>query len=293
MQRKVEFYKIDYSFLPVQSFNKDKVELNNIFIKNLNDTRFKKDVYEIKYYEHNDSIVVIELLEINDEFIFGIIAKFEDLKNGPLKRLREKEGNEVLESELSKLGLQLENYTYFFLCKETLYCSVLSNSSAPKFKTHFQNFLSENIDMTYLKDINVNIVLDDHIERKLNKLQNLSKLDIIFNDTSNMGKSLLELKNTFGVSQSLLNRARVTIDLKLLPLSEDTRSIFTKLFKSKSEFEKLELTGFDQDENIIDMELVERILLKKVDINIDDNQLISSKDLEEIKKALEGSLIAI
>ena len=293
MQRKVEFYKIDFSFLPIASINKKKNELDNLFIEIFSNTRFRVDSYEVKFYEHNDSSIIIELLEIEDTFMFGIIAKLEDLRNGPLKRLREKKSNEVLESELNNLGFYLENYTYFYICKETLYCSVLSNSSAPKFKMHFQNFLLSEMDMTYLKSINVNIVLDNHIEHKINKLQNLLKLDIVFNDTSKMGKNLLELNNTFAVSQNSLNRARITIDLKLLPLGENTRAIFKRLFKSKNEFEKLELTGLDQDDNIVDIELIERILLKKVDINIEDNQLISSQNLEEIKKALKGSLISI
>lgn len=293
MQRKVEFYKIDFSFLPIASYNKTDNELRRLFIKIFNNTQFTDDSYEVKYYEHNESSVIIELLEVEDSFIFGIIAKLEDLKNGPLKRLREKKSNEVLEAELNNLAFCLENYTYFYVCKETLYCSVLSNSSAPKFMTHFENFLLERIDMTSLEDICVNFVLDDHIERKLNQLQSLSKLDITFDDTSKMGRNLLELKNTFGVSQNSLNRARVTINLKLLPLEENTRIIFSKLFRTKDEFKKFELTGFDKDENSIDMELVEKILLKKVDISIDDGQLVSSEDLDAIKKALEGSLVAI
>jgi len=293
MQRKVEFYSIKFSFLPMMSSTKSDDVLKSKFIKVLNDTDFPTDAYEVKFYESNESSVTIELIENEDEHLFGIIAKVEDLKNGPLKRIKEKKSKEVLDSHLDSLDFTLENYTYFYLCKETLYCSVISNYSAPRFQKHFQEFLNKHMDMSFIQELKVQIVLDEKIDRKLKTVQKLSQLDMTFDDTSSLGREILELSNAFAMSQDSLRRARVNIDLKLLPISENTRGIFRKLKDKNKGFEKFEVTGVDDEDDVITMEFIERILVKSVDINIDDTQLITLEAIGEIKKALKGSLTVI
>lgn len=281
INRKVEIYKINYSFLPAVEINKNKEELKDTFLKIINNIDFKDDSYEMKYNEQYGSTVIIELLEVNNKFIFGILAKLENLKGGLLKRLREIENNEVLEKDAQDLGLYLENYTYFYICKETLYCSVLSNSAAPKFKTHFENFLINEMDMTYIEHIDISVVLDEKIDYKINQVTNLAKLDIKFDDTSKMGKRLLELNNTFAVSQNSIRDATISINLRTLPIKEDTKKILRSINDSENEFKKLEVTGFDKDESMIVMELAEKILLKRIDINIDESLLTSFEYLDE------------
>lgn len=293
MQRKVEFYSVKFTFVPMKSMGKSDVQLKDEFIKTLNSTIFHDDPYEISYNESNESKVVIEIVESDEDFIFGIISKVEDLKNGPLKRIKDKKSNEVLDSNLETFGFTLENYTYFYLCKESLYISVINNTSAPKFKRHFQSFLNEQMDISFIEKLEIHTVLDEKIDLKLNQVNKVSQLDMIFDDTSILGHQLLGLKDSFGISQNSLRRARISIDLKLLPITADTKGIFRKVKDLNNGFEKFELTGVNDQQDILYMELIDKILTKRVNINIDDKQLINTQAINEIKKALKGSLASI
>lgn len=290
MQRKVEFYSIDFSFLPVKRIGKSEEQLKKMFVEIINQTKFPVDPYEVSYNESNESRVNIEIVESNDDYLFGIISKVEDLKNGPLKRIKGKHIDDILDSTLESIGFTLENYTYFYLCKNDLYCSVISNSKAPKFRGHFQAFLREHIKNEMIEEINVYLVIDDKIERKINRVQNITNLNIIFDDTSSLGQELLELDKAFLLSQSSLRRAKVSIDLQTMPITEDTKGIFRKIKDKVIGIEKFELSGFDNQEESITMELIQKILVKSVNIPIDDTQLIDMEAIGEIKKALKGSL---
>lgn len=293
MQRKVEFYSIDFSFLPINSTGKSDEQIKKMFTSIMNQIKFPVDPYEVSYNESSESRVYIEIVESNDECLFGIISKVEDLKNGPLKRIKEKHSAGISDSKLESIGFTLENYTYFYLCKKGLYCSVISNSKAPKFKGHFQTFLREHIKNEMIEEINVYLVIDDKIDRKINSVRNITNLNLIFDDTSSLGQELLELKNAFSLSQSSLRRANISIDLKTMPITEDTKGIFRKIKDKVIGIEKFELSGFDNQEESITMELIQKILVKSVNIPINDTQLINMEAIGEIKKALKGSLDVI
>lgn len=298
MNRRVEIFEIDYSFLPSHVVGKNGNEIFSKFIQLLNQIDFEDDPYEIKYNKKHDSTVIIELLENDSKFLFGIIGKLENLRAGLLKRLREVSNKEVIEEDQEgDLGLYLENYTYFYVCKKTLFCSVLSNSAAPRFMTHFENFLKEHICLDSIKSINVNVVIDDKINYKINEITNIGNLELTFSGGSKIGSSLLDLGDSFHMSQNSVIDAKVSLNLESSVVSEGTRTAFDKIKEFKDDFRRAEITGTDESDNPVFMELINQILLKEVDVNIDDKLLTTPQEIDsnlrQIKKALAGSLISI
>lgn len=297
MQKSVEFYSVNYSFYPYASVKFTDEKLRDIFvseiIRTLNNT--EDNIFEIE--KNEDTSVIIEVIDYDKSYLFGIIGKLEDLENGLLKRLRNKDDLKEISGEDEMPKFYLENFTYFYVRFEDMQCAVLSNRSAPRFRTHFSNFLKEiTKSLNYcsktagLEDIQVVCKYDNQINYKLNKTKRLSEINMIFEDTSNIGRTLLDLSKSFHISQSDLRRAKVYINLKMSEITEETKNIFNNENLIKSNFEKLELIGEDIESNEIQMELVEKLLSKRIDIEIDEKYLRTRQDLNKIKEALLGAL---
>lgn len=291
MYKRIDFYKIVYNYMPMQSLNKTDVELKERFIKTVLDSVNPNQQHIVKTNEVDDSNIIIEILDnVQDGYLFGIIGKLEDLKDGVLKRFRNKDDKTIIFSSENNINLYLENYTYFFIRLHDLLCAVMNNSSAPRFRTHFCNYLNSITKSLLLESLNIIYVYDNEIEYKINKMENLSEVKFVFDDSSVIGKKILNLRDTFYMSQSNLREAKVELSFKMSPFTEKSKDILKNTNLLKTDFKKVEVTGLDDDNKSLQVELIEQILTKKVFININETYLRTSKDLEKIKEALLDSL---
>lgn len=286
LYRKIEFYRISYEFLPIQYLNKNEEELKDILINTIYNSIKPYDQHIMKINEFTNSSVLIEIIDIQKDHLFGIIGRLEDLKDGILKRFRSKEDGTIIYASEQDINYYVENYTYFYIRFTDLICAVLSNSSAPRFKTNFCNFLKEITKSIYLEKLNIINVYDDHIEYKIDKIKKLSEIRMLFDDNSTIGNRLLDLEKTFYLSQSTLKEAKIELTLEMSPVTEKTKELFRNKDLLKSDFKKVELIGTDEMNEEIEVELIEQLLTKKVLIDIDEKYLKSSSDLEKIKEAL-------
>jgi len=290
MQKKVEFYKITYEFFPLYSYNKSDDELHTIFINKIIQSIRPGDQKVTQIDISGSRNVIIEIIDVCNDYLFGIIGKLEDLKGGVLKRLRSKDDGTIVNSDEKSLNLYLEHYTYFYFHFGNLTCAVLSNTSAPRFKTHFCNYLKEVIDQSLINNLYIVNVYDDKIDYKINRMKNLTKIRLIFDDSSRVGNELLNLTNTFYMSQSSLREADIDISFRMNPVTDKTKQMLKNTDLIKTDFKIFELMGTDEEENDIEVELVERILSKKVFIDIDEEYLKSTDDLDKIKAALANAI---
>lgn len=296
MRKSVEFYKVLYNFHPITLGLSEK-ELKDIFISEIvkSIANIKDNIVEIN--STDSSSVIIEVLEHDKTHLFGIIGKLEDLDGGLLKRLRNKTDLGEKDDKIDTTKFYLENYTYFYIRLIDMYCAVLSNYSAPRFKTHFENYLkiitkgiNACVNTTGVKKIDVVPIYDDQIEYKLNIIQTLSEMNMIFYDSSNIGNNILDIYDTFSISQSDLRKARLSLNLKMTKVNEVTKNMLKNDELIKSNFEKLELIGEGSESEEIQVELVEKLLKKKIEIEIDEKYLRTQDDLTKIKEALLGSI---
>jgi len=290
MHRKIEFYRIIYEFLPLIAFDKSETELKSIFVSQIISSIKPQDPYVVKIDEFGNPSVLIEIINIKNDHLFGVIGKLEDLKDGILKRFRNKDDVSVVKPDKDEINLYIENYTYFYIRFADLICAVLSNPSAPRFRTHFTNYLKDTLMSFGLENLNIINVYDDKIDYKINHIRDLYEIRLVFDDSSIIGNQLLNLTDTFYLSQSSLKEASININLKMTPFKDETRKILKNSELVKTEFKKLEIAGTDENDENIEVELVERILTKKVFIDIDEKYLKSPNDLNKIKEALIKAL---
>lgn len=285
MDKKVEFYRIQLEYLPLLS---DETKIREIFVNTLLACVKENDPYTIKQDGQENISVRIEILDIDQYFMFGVLGKLENLKDGILKRLRKKEDNEIIDPESQPIDFLVENYTYFYVRFGDLKCAVITNNEAPKFRRHFSNYLKALTEgkITELENLFVTPMFDNQIPYKLNRFRKLHQIKMIYNDSSDIGNRMLTLSNIYDISQSEIKEAKIDIIFKGAPLPEKARRLLSDDEIVKCNFSRFEMHGESDDEELIEVELVEKLLVKRVTITIDDKYLRSSDDLDKIKKAL-------
>lgn len=231
------------------------------------------------YYTIKNSDNFIEFIEVDDNYIFGILGKSDEVTAGILKRIRNKENVETG-------NLFLEKYNYFLLRREDYSVNVIRNSQSPGFKRPFTTFLSD-IECHRMKNLNVVRKLDKDIDTKIKKMKTILEISMIFNQDSNIGNQLLSIKDTFHISNNNLIKANIQISLKNQPVPKELECFLSENEQIKSDFEKLKIVG-NSSEGQETIELVGQLLSKTIEIEIEDDDVIKNK-LDKIKKALEES----
>lgn len=287
VERKVEFYRIYLDYLPLLS---DEEKIKNKFVNTLLTNVKINEPYTLKQ-DNEDTNVRIEVLEINRNFMFGILGKLEDIRDGILKRLRKKEDDEIIDPQKEQINLLIENYTYFYVRFNDMQCAVITNNAAPRFRKHFNNYLKAMVEgkITELKSVSVAIRLDNQTKHKLNRFRTLHQIKMIYDDSSEIGNRILRLSDLYDISQTSIKEARVDITFYGTPLPEKARKLLSNDEIVKSNFKRFEMYGEDDDKEQIEIELVENILIKRVTIDIDDEYLRYPNDLDKIKQALADS----
>lgn len=280
----VEYYKINYNLNNQLSFvepNDEKEVLNNLWnnIYKLGNNYIKMD--EPSYYDIEDSDKFIEFIEVTDDYLFGILGKSDEVSKGILKRIKNN-------GKLEVSGLFLEKYNYFYLRRKDLAINVIRNSQSPGFKYPFNLFINSNKTDRF-KSMSVTRLLDEGIESKINKIQNLANISMIFDNESNLGRDMLSMKNSLFLSNNNLLKANISIKLKNEVVSDELKDLMLSEDRIKSDFEKFEITANTPDGQQT-IELVNRWLVKSVEIDFDDEDLIED-NLVKIKEALEESFI--
>lgn len=288
MEKKVEFYRIHLQPLPLFA---DKIRIKEKFVQTLSTCISENEPYTLKRDAAENTSIRIEILEIDQYFMFGVLGKLEDLKDGILKRLRKKEDKEIVDPESQPIDFLVENYTYFYVRFSDMKCAVITNNAAPKFRRHFNNYLKTMTEgkITELETILVVTMLDNQIQYKLNRFENLRQIKMIYDDSSEIGNRMVSLSDVYGISQDSLREATIDISFYGAKLPEKAKKLLSDNEIVESNFKRFEMYGEGDDEEQIEIELVKKILTRRVTINIDDRYLRHSDDLDKIKQALAGA----
>lgn len=283
----LEFYQVQFeesSQIHISDLSTSPSKKRNIFISKL----------KTKCIEHKDNVKplsvddssFIEIIEVNEYSIFGIIGKSTEVKEGVLKRIRDNNGKSIPETNFN-----IQDYKYFLLSIEDFKVVVMQNSNYKAFSNPFRSFL-EKFNDSYSTSLKISRIIDMEIEEKLNRMTNIVETDIEFAKNSPYAKQMINLEDSFGFSNDNLLNLKIKLQVK----NQQNNNRFLNFVLNKTQMEKyfnsFKIKGIDEDGTNEVVELIKRILTKTVTIKFFEQDLVSSAEanLNEIKKALEKSL---
>lgn len=279
----VEFYKIEFYINGQLSLlqSDDDVNLKEEYWQNVYES-IKNDYLNKDYYIIEDTNFFIEFKESNENCIFGILGKSDQIKNGILQRVYNENNTDIT-------GLYLEKYCYFYLRKSDLYISVLKNYQVPSFSKKFSSFLKSYINPSNrIESVEVIRVLDKEIKTKIFNSTEILNLNLVFSKDSTADKELLPLRQSFDLSNSNMVKGSINIKFNNQPISDTFKSYMENDEMIKSNYDKFKVVS-DSPQGQETFEIVKGWLTKSIDIEIDDEDLIED-NLDIIKEALKSSL---
>ncbi|MBC8590654.1 hypothetical protein [Wansuia hejianensis] len=297
MNKYVEFLNIGYENFNMYQGEEYFESRHKAFINLLKNSFQTKEYMINQNKKEKDPSVVIEIIETNDNFIFGIIGKLNDLSNKTLLRLRGKGIDEIHKtSSPEDLNYYIENFTYFYIRLSDLTCALLQNPSAPSFKKHFLSLLKNetNYKDHFFDDIYIIDQIDSNIPEKLTRFKDIVSLNMgyINQATIDVGDSFLSLENEFDISQSDIEYANVSISLKT-GVNQSKMKKKLSSYKKYDDFNKFKVNGIDENDISKCIDLVRNIITQKVSIDIEEKYLMSTDGEEKIKEALKLALNSI
>lgn len=293
MEKNVEFFNIIYEDFNMYQHTDNQNKRAKIF-KDLIKDSLKTKEYMLKMYaDDTEPSITLEIIEITDDFIFGILGKLNDLSNKSLLRLRGKGIEEIHKiSDPKDLEYYIENFTYFYIRLEDLCCAVLQNSSAPSFKKHFLSLINEKIDYknNFFDKVDILNRKESNINESIFRFNSIINLNMAFyNDNIAEKENLPRFNEMWGISQSSIEHTDINISFKS---DVDKKKLEKRLssYKSYDDYTKFKVTGINEDGVTQCIDLIESLLTQKVTINIEEKYLMSDDGEEKIKEALASAL---
>lgn len=274
VQKVIKFYKFEPQPCMYNNGLKTRttIDLLKILLKNMHSYKFS--------YEKED--FSIDIIEITEDFVFGICSRGSELKYTSFLQLRDKETNQTIPYTSESPGMQLESYTYFYIdCSNNRMAAILHKNIA---KIHL--LLSEFI---YV-----------HSGNQLKFFIAPEKIDDVKKAARNLKKSkLLELSFAKGKSKDNIEslvKSLGNIEYEsysvALKLSNESDSLIDKLYDlsttNKEDYYGIKLIGKNEyglDETI---NFIECYYTKNTPFELTDDVVLNT---EYIKGKLQESLL--
>lgn len=297
MDKHVEFFNIGYENFSMYRAEKHAEGRHKAFIELLKSSLENKEYMLKLNSKEAEPSIIIEIIEIENNYIYGLLGKLNDLSKKTLLRIRGKGINEIHKvSSPEELNFLIENFTYFYIRVSDLTCGVLQNSSAPSFKKHFLNLMKQELDYreNYFDDIYIVNVIDINIRKKLLRFKDILSLNIGYrrHRLHDSGASFLSLDNNFGISQSQVEYANVDLRLKTGVNQNKMKKKLSK-YKHYEDFNNFKVNVIDDQDATKCIDLINNIITQKVYIDIDEKYLMSTDGEQKIKKELKKALQSI
>ncbi|WP_244833403.1 hypothetical protein [Clostridium sp. BJN0001] len=248
---------------------------------NLNNKYFlKKTFTQLGSYKTNDN-KIIEIIEFNDNYLFGSVGKLEDLNNNILERARKSPDLNTLKINPNIL---IEHFTYFLISNNFKDIVILRNTEAPKLDSPLGEIMKKECPQE-LEKVSIFPKLVKNIDDELSKYIEILNVDIGFEhgESNNIIPSVKELKF---LSDNSIDKTNISLTIKKEIANEKfLNSLKGKDFKNYSAFK---IHGINSQTDITEtIDLVSRILTKKVTIELADTDLNN-----KIKDTLYNELLA-
>lgn len=234
-----------------------------------------KGTYDIKPKNKKDSIFRFDIIDFNNEYIFGTFGKT-DQRSDPLVRVRETQSNKTEPFELP-LGKILEHFTFYLIdFKHRILC-LLNNKKVGKLPTELKKFAE-----LQQQQLSILPVVVENLKDMLSLWHHFSKLEFCYSEEY---QKKCGYKLPSELSNMDENIGKYTCMLSFKKDNQITAQSLADIPTSKFRYCKVsgtERNGNDERENIT-LDLVEKTFTRSLKIDISDSY---EENLRTVKETL-------
>lgn len=277
MQRTLLFYDLILNeSLQINFLNKNATTLKDK-VKQLSENAKEDDLL------YTNGSVIIQIEDFDENYIFGSYGKAENLSKRKLTRGRVKEDYTV--TDLNSLKELVESYTYFYLDININECVILNNANCGAFKTEFPKFLLHHFRVSSIyKSIEISNKLSEKIGEDIGKSNHFASISYSYTSEKLPANEFAGFRELSGLTKDQIKTASVQLYLEPGFDYTESANILANTSKYIDDFSTFKIDTQEETINVI-----EKILSKKVSINIDEDDI---DNLGKIKKILSENLIS-
>lgn len=265
-----------YNALLVESMQTNMFDAETTLKSKIN--KFKSEhSQDEKRYKSSDEKYIVDIIDIEENTIFGSVGKLSSYEDKLLERRRELPDYQI-KTELNKDDI-LEEYTYFLFNFDNLKCNIIYSKKVGNFAKIFAEFLRLHFKLSGIYDkVEMLPIKSTNIPERIHRAEKLETVEFKYSSKSKTTDKFLFPLQMKQLSNSV-RVAKVTLTLQ----SNISEKHIKDLKKEISEKNYNEFDGFtvQTDKEIID--LVNNHIIEKKNITLDKDVL---KDIKKIKRTL-------
>lgn len=225
-------------------------------------------------YINNSNIIQIE--DISSDYIFGSYGKTEKLSDKSLTRGRAE--SDMTITDLTTLEDLVESYTYFYLDLNKEECIILNNPNCPGFKTEFSKFLLHHFRLSGVYE-NIKIVnkLSEQIPESIGRSKQFAAISYTYSTDGVPDNEFLNFQEISNITHEQIKTAVVQL---YFDANSDFEKVASTLSNTNNYVDKFSSFKIETDTQTIDV--IEKILSKKVSIPLDEDQLNNTLIIKNI-----------
>lgn len=269
-------------------FYKLNLQLNHQINMFDQDADLKKKVKSFKDYHtadelryvHSSNKYIVDIIDINEEYLFASYGKLNDYNKSRFIRVRDKE--KLTPQEYHDY---IEMFTYFYIDFNTNKIVMINSQHCKGFKKNVAEFLINHFKLSNIYEtVEVVSTLNENISEVIDKTKAVQSVDIKYHSNQFPKNEFRSLSDLSTEDEQCIKSAHLTITFTPVPSSKSVvRNLIDSVRKKKDLYQSVGISTSDGE-----IEVLEQTITKKVTHEFNEGDFSESEILNILKRYINA-----
>lgn len=231
-------------------------------------------------YVHSSNKYIVDIIDINEEYLFASYGKLNDYNKSRFIRVRDKE--KLTPQEYHDY---IEMFTYFYIDFNTNKIVMINSQHCKGFKKNVAEFLINHFKLSNIyESVEVISTLNENISEAIDKTEAVQSIDIKYHSnrfTQNEFRSLPDLSTE---DKQCIKSAHLKLTFTPVPSSKSVvHNLIGAVFKKKDLYQSVGISTTDGE-----IEVLEQTVTKKVTHEFNESDFSDSEILKILRRYINS-----
>ena len=251
IKKNILFYKLNLEFNRQLDMFEHDIDLK----KKIRSFKEHHAADELRYV-HSSNKYIVEIIEINEEYLFASYGKLNDYNKSRFIRVRDRE--KLTPQEYNDY---IEMFTYFYIDFNTNKIVMINSQHCKGFKKNVAEFLINHFKLSNIYEtVEVVSTLNENISEVIDKTKAVQSVDIKYHSNQFPKNEFRSLSDLSTEDEQCIKSAHLTITFTPVPSSKSVvRNLIDSVRKKKDLYQSVGISTSDGE-----IEVLEQTITKKV-----------------------------
>lgn len=227
-------------------------------------------------YVHSSNKYIVDIIDINEEYLFASYGKLNDYNKSRFIRVRDKE--KLTPQEYHDY---IEMFTYFYIDFNTNKIVVINSQLCKGFKKNVAEFLINHFKLSNIyESVEVISTLNENISEAIDKTKTVQSVDIKYHSNRFPQNEFRSLSDLSTEDEQCIKSAHLKITFTPVPSSKSVvHNLINAVRKKKDLYQSVGISTSDGE-----IEVLEQTITKKVTHEFNEDDFSESEILNILKR---------